>query len=183
MTSWPFHWPKFHFNVKLLIGFGCFNASIPPKYSFLSSFPGSNWLPPDSGSPLAAQTVDRVSVSGLTVWHDLLTNSTHGSDQTTLNRSNNFSFMSVVKLYFVKIYGGRRNFVVVLGVFMNDTVVNIDLSKKQGSYFFFVFWNITLERSFASNTLVSSLSPWSLVSKNNREETFINGCNLDQMLR
>ena len=61
------------------------------------------------------------------------------SDQTetTLNRSNNFSFMSVVKLYFVKIYGGRRNFVVVLGVFMNDTVVNIDISRKQASYFLF----------------------------------------------
>ena len=44
--------------------------------------------------------------------------------------------MSVVKLYFVKIYGGRRNFVVVLGVFMNDTVVNIDLSQEQASYFF-----------------------------------------------
>ena len=45
--------------------------------------------------------------------------------------------MSVVKLYFVKIYGGRRNFVVVLGVFMNDTVVNIDISRKQASYFLF----------------------------------------------
>lgn len=48
--------------------------------------------------------------------------------------------MSVVKLYFVKIYGGRRNFVVVLGVFMNDTVVNIDLSQKQVSVIFFLFF-------------------------------------------
>ena len=84
-------------------------------------------------------------------------NSTHGFlSDSTRNRGNNFSFMSVMKIYFVKIYGGRWNFVCCINVFMNDTVVNFYLSPKQASCFLFV-WNISRERSFASNTLVSSL--------------------------
>ena len=110
-----------------------------------------------------AQLCHSRQLTGFCLGADCLTrspdfNSTHGFllSDSTWNRSNNFNFMSLVKIYFVKIYGGRWNFVCCINVFMNDTVVNFYLSPKQAMCFLFV-WNISRERSFASNTLVSSL--------------------------
>ena len=160
VTIGPSHWSKCHLWSLLLAD----QVSLLP-YVFNTS---SDWSPESNSKFSLAPTWLQLTPCSPDSWQsfclgaDCLTrspdfNSTHGFlSDSTWNRGNNFSFMSVVKIYFVKIYGGRWNFVCCINVFMNDTVVNFYLSPKQASCFLFV-WNISRERSFASNTLVSSL--------------------------